>query len=55
MRAIAERLLFRETAPAELRVFNGAGHVAISIDEVHCSGDSNRSTLRINESLDLIG
>ena len=41
MRAIAERLIFREAAATELRVFNGAGDVAISIDEIHGSGDTD--------------
>ena len=41
MRTIAERLLFREAAAAELWVFNGAGDVAISIDEVHRAGDAD--------------
>lgn len=41
MRAIAERLLFREAASTELRVLNGAGDFAISIDEIHSSGDTD--------------
>lgn len=41
MRPIAERLLFREAATAELRVFDRTGDVAISIDEVHRSGDAD--------------
>ena len=41
MRTIAEWLIFREAATAELRVFNGAGDVAISIDKVHRSGDTD--------------
>ncbi len=55
MRPIAERLIFREAASTELRVFDGAGDIAISIDEVHCSRDADRSALRINEYLDVFG
>lgn len=41
MRAVAERLIFREATAAELRVFNGAGDVAISVDEVHGAGNAD--------------
>ena len=51
MRAITERLIFRESTSAELWVFYGAGGVAISIDELHNSRDAHRSALGINESL----
>ncbi len=54
MRAITERLIFRESTSAELWVFYGAGGVAISIDKIHCSGDADRSALRINEYLDVL-
>lgn len=54
MRPVAERLIFREAATTELRVFDGAGDIAISIDEVHCSCDADRSALRINEYLDVL-
>lgn len=55
MRAIAERFLFREATTAELWVFDGAGDVAISIDEIHGSRNADRSALGINESLCVIG
>jgi len=54
MRTIAEWLLLREAASAELRVLNCAGDIAIRIDEIHSACNSDRSTLRINESFDLI-
>ena len=41
MRPVAEWLLLRETAPAELRVLNGAGDIAISIDELNRSCDAD--------------
>ena len=41
MRAIAERLIFREATATEFWVFYRAGDVAFSIDEVHCSGDAD--------------
>ena len=41
MRAIAERLIFREAAATELWVLNGAGDIAISIDEINCSCDAD--------------
>ena len=41
MRAIAEGLLFREAASTELWIFNGAGDIAISVDEFDCSGDAD--------------
>ena len=55
MRAIAERLIFREATATELWVFDGAGDIAISIDEVHGSSDADRSAFRINEYLDVLG
>lgn len=51
MRAVAEWLLLREATTAEFRVFNGAGDVAISIDEIHSARDADRSALGINEDL----
>ena len=54
MRPITERLIFREAAPAELWVLDGAGDIAISIDEVHGSSDANRSALGIDEDLDVL-
>ena len=54
MGAIAERLIFGEAAAAELWIFDGAGDVAISIDEVHCSSDTNRSALGIYKYLDVL-
>ena len=41
MRSIAERLIFREAAPAELWILNDAGDVAVSIDEFDSSGDAD--------------
>ena len=41
MRTIAERLLFREATTTELRVLNGAGDIAINIDELNCSRDAD--------------
>lgn len=41
MRAIAERLIFREAAPTELRVLDRAGDVAVGIHEVNCSSDTD--------------
>lgn len=54
MGAIAERLIFREAAPAELWVLHGAGDIAFGIDEVHSSGDADRSAFRIDEDLHII-
>ena len=54
MRPVAERLIFREVAATELWVFDGAGDIAISIDEVHGSCDADRAALRINEYLDVL-
>lgn len=51
MRAIAERLIFREATTAELRVFDGAGDIAISVDEIHGPRDADRSALWVNEGL----
>jgi len=51
MRTVAERLIFREATPTELRVFDGAGDIAISIDEIHCAGNTNRSTIGIDKYL----
>ena len=55
MRTIAERLIFREAAATELGVFDGAGDIAISIDEFDCAGDADRTTFWVYESLDRIG
>lgn len=41
MGPVAERLLFREATAAELWVFDSTGDIAISIDEINCSGDAN--------------
>ena len=54
MRPIAERLIFREAATTELWVFDGAGDIAISIDEVHGSRDADRSALGIDEDFDVL-
>lgn len=51
MRTIAERLLFREATSTELGIFDGAGDIAITINEIHCSRDADRSALGINEGL----
>lgn len=55
MRAVAERLLFGEAAATELRIFDSASDIAISIDEVNSSGNANRSALGIYEDLDVLG
>ena len=54
MRPIAERLIFREAATAELWVFDGAGDIAISIDEIHDSCNADRSALWIYEYFDVL-
>lgn len=54
MRAIAERLLFREAASTELWVLDGACDVAIGIDKIDRARDTDRSTLRINENLSVL-
>ena len=54
MRPIAERLIFGEAAAAELRIFDGASYVAISIDEVHCPSNTDRSALGIYKYLDVV-
>ena len=51
MRAIAEGLLFREATATELGIFDCGGHVSISIDEIDCAGDADRSALGIYKSL----
>ena len=53
MRPVAEWLIFREAATTELWVLDGAGDIAISIDEIHRSCDADGSALRINEYLDV--
>ena len=47
MRAITERLIFREAATAELWVFDGAGDVAISSDESLLATGSTDRTIAI--------
>ena len=54
MRAIAEGLLFREATATELGIFDCGGHVSISIDEIDCAGDADRSAFWVDESLDRI-
>ena len=54
MRTIAERLLFGETAPTELWVFDGASDIAICIDEINCPCDADRSALGIDEDLSVL-
>lgn len=54
MRPVAERLIFREAAPAKLWVLDSAGDIAISIDEIHGSCDADRSALRIDEYFDVL-
>ena len=51
MRAVAEGLILREATAAEFWVFDGAGDIAISIDEIHGASDADRSALGINEDL----
>ncbi len=50
MRAIAERLLFREATTAEFWVFDRAGDIAVSIDEIHGPRNADRSALWVHES-----
>lgn len=49
MRTITEWLLFREATTTELGIFDGASDVALGIDEIHCSGNTDRSTVGIDE------
>ncbi len=51
MRTIAEGLLLRKAAATELWVLDGAGDIAISIDEIHGSRNADRSALGVDESL----
>ena len=55
MRAIAERLIFRETAAAELWIFYSADDIAIGIDEINRCRYANRSALGIDKDLSPIG
>jgi hypothetical protein len=54
MRPIAERLLLREATSAELWVFDGAGDIAIGIDEFHRTCYANRSALGIDKSFHIL-
>ena len=54
MRPVAEGLIFREATTAELWVLHCADDIAVSINEVHSAGNSNRSALGINEYLDVL-
>ena len=54
MRPIAEGLIFRAAAAAELWVFYGTGDIAFSIDEINGSGNTNRSALGIDKDLCVI-
>ena len=54
MGGVAEWRIFCEAAATELRILHRADGVAISIDEVHCSSNTNRSTLGIDEDLHIL-
>ena len=54
MRAIAERLIFREATSTELWVLDGAGDIAICINEIHCASNTDRPTLGIDKGLSVI-
>ncbi len=54
MRGIAERHIFCKAAATKLWILHRADDVAISIDEVHCAGNADRSTLRIDEDFNVI-
>lgn len=41
MRTIAERLIFREAAATELWIFNGAGDIALGVDELNRSRNTD--------------
>ena len=51
MRPIAKGFIFRKAAPTELWIFNGAGDIAICVDEIDSSSNANRSALRIYKYL----
>lgn len=54
MRRIAEWSIFCEATSAEFWILHRADGVAIGIDEVHCSGNANRSAIGIDEDLHVI-
>ena len=54
MRTIAEGLIFREAAAAELWVLNCAGDITFAIDEINGSGNTKRSALGIDKDFCVI-
>lgn len=54
MRTVAEGLLFREATTAEFWVLDGADDVAIGINKIHRSRDSDGSALGIHESFHVL-
>ncbi len=54
MRTIAEGLIFRAAAAAELWILDCAGDVTFAIDEINGSGNAYRSALRIDKDLCVI-
>ncbi len=51
MRAITERLIFREAAATEFGILERVSDIAISIDEIDCSSDADRTALGIYKGL----
>ena len=51
MRAVAERLIFREATATELGIFDCSGDIAVSIDEFDRPCDADRSAFWVYESL----
>ena len=41
MRAVTERLIFREATATELGIVDSVSDIAISIDELDCAGDAD--------------
>ncbi len=54
MRAVAERLIFREATPAEFWVLNCVGDIAIGVYELDRTGNADGSAFWVYESLDSI-
>ena len=54
MRTVAIWLILREAAATELRIFNGAGDIAIGIDKIYGASNADRTTLRIDEDFDVL-
>lgn len=51
MRAIAIRLIFRETTTAELWVLSRLNEISVDINHIDSSGNSNGTALWIDEDL----